>query len=181
MLNDRMFVEVGSVPFAVNDVVVNPVAGKDAPYSGTVSVSNPEAVRNFYFNHLPDTPIFTLSPEEEAQGFEVLFDGRSLDKWHGNTAAYVPVDGSIYVTAQYGGSGNLYTKKNYSDFIYRFEFFFDVPGVNNGIGIRTGKDVTGVDAAFHGMEIQVLDHDDPMYGGYPPNAHSALVQTFPPV
>ncbi|MDE5554148.1 MAG: DUF1080 domain-containing protein [Muribaculaceae bacterium] len=167
MVNDRMFVEVGSVPFAVNDVVVNPVAGKETPYSGTVSVSNPEAVRNFYFNHLPDTPIFKLSPEEEAQGFEVLFDGRSLDKWHGNTAAYVPVDGSIYVTAQYGGSGNLYTKKNYSDFIYRFEFFFDVPGVNNGIGIRTGKDVTGVDAAFHGMEIQVLDHDDPMYGGYP--------------
>lgn len=167
MVNDRMFVEVGSVPFAVNDVVVNPVAGKETPYSGAVSVSNPEAVRNFYFNHLPDTPIFTLSPEEEAEGFEVLFDGRSLDKWHGNTAAYVPVDGSIYVTAQYGGSGNLYTKKNYSDFIYRFEFFFDVPGVNNGIGIRTGKDVTGVDAAFHGMEIQVLDHDDPMYGGYP--------------
>ncbi|MDE6368788.1 MAG: DUF1080 domain-containing protein, partial [Muribaculaceae bacterium] len=167
MVNDRMFVEVGSVPFAVNDVVVNPVAGKETPYSGTVSVSNPEAVRNFYFNHLPDTPIFKLSPEEEAQGFEVLFDGRSLDKWHGNTEAYVTVDGSIYVTAQYGGSGNLYTKKNYSDFIYRFEFFFDVPGVNNGIGIRTGKDVTGVDAAFHGMEIQVLDHDDPMYGGYP--------------
>ena len=124
-------------------------------------------MRNFYFNSLPDTPVFKLSPEEEAQGFEVLFDGRSLDKWHGNTAAYVPVDGNIYVTAQYGGSGNLYTKKNYSDFIYRFEFCFDVPGVNNGIGIRTGKDVTGVDAAFHGMEIQVLDHDDPMYPGYP--------------
>lgn len=166
MLNDRIFVEVGSVPFAVNEVVVNP-NGKKAFDKGTVSVSNPEAVRNFYFNSLPDTPIFTLSPEEAAQGFEVLFDGRSLDKWHGNTAAYVPVDGAIYVTAQYGGSGNLYTKKNYSDFIYRFEFCFDVPGVNNGIGIRTGKDVTGVDAAFHGMEIQVLDHDDPMYQGYP--------------
>lgn len=165
MVNDRLFVEVGSVPFAVNEVVVNP-NGKKAPEKGKVAVSNPEAVRNFYFNSLPDTPIFTLSPEEEAEGFEVLFDGRSLDKWHGNTAAYVPVDGAIYVTAQYGGSGNLYTKKNYSDFIYRFEFCFDVPGVNNGIGIRTGKDVTGVDAAFHGMEIQVLDHDDPMYGGY---------------
>lgn len=165
MINDRMFVEVGSVPFATNEVVVNP-NGKKAPEKGTVAVSNPEAVRNFYFNSLPDTPIFTLSPEEEAEGFEVLFDGRSLDKWHGNTDAYVPVDGAIYVTAQYGGTGNLYTKKNYSDFIYRFEFCFDVPGVNNGIGIRTGKDVTGVDAAFHGMEIQVLDHDDPMYGGY---------------
>lgn len=165
MINDRMFVEVGSVPFAVNEVVANP-NGKKTPEKGTVAVSKPDAVSNFYFNSLPDTPIFTLSPEEEAEGFEVLFDGRSLEKWHGNTAAYVPVDGAIYVTAQYGGSGNLYTKKNYSDFIYRFEFWFDVPGVNNGIGIRTGKDVTGVDAAFHGMEIQVLDHDDPMYGGY---------------
>lgn len=167
MINDRMFVEVGSVPFATNEVVVNPKAGKKAPVKGKVSVSNPEAVRNFYFNSLPDTPVFTLSPEEQAEGFEVLFDGRSLDKWHGNTQAYVPVDGCIYVTAQYGGSGNLYTKKNYSDFVYRFEFCFDVPGVNNGIGIRTGKDVTGVDAAFHGMEIQVLDHDDPMYQGHP--------------
>lgn len=167
MVNDRLFVEVGATPFACNEVVVNPKEGAKVPERGTVSVSNPEAVRNFYFNRLPDTPVFKLSPEEEAQGFEVLFDGRSLDKWHGNTSAYVPVDGNIYVTAQYGGSGNLYTKKNYSDFIYRFEFWFDVPGVNNGIGIRTGKDVTGVDAAFHGMEIQVLDHDDPMYQGYP--------------
>ncbi len=167
MVNDRIFVEVGSTPFAVNEVVVNPKDGAKAPDKGEVAVSNPAAVSNFYFNNLPDTPVFTLSPEEEAEGFEVLFDGRSLDKWHGNTDAYVPVDGCIYVTAQYGGSGNLYTKKNYSDFIYRFEFWFDVPGVNNGIGIRTGKDVTGVDAAFHGMEIQVLDHDDPMYGGYP--------------
>lgn len=167
MINDRLFVEMGATPFACNEVVVNPKEGAKAPERGTVSVSNPEAVRNFYFNSLPDTPVFKLSPEEEAQGFEVLFDGRSLDKWHGNTTAYVPVDGNIYVTAQYGGSGNLYTKKNYSDFIYRFEFWFDVPAVNNGIGIRTGKDVTGVDAAFHGMEIQVLDHDDPVYGGYP--------------
>lgn len=167
MINDRLFFEIGSKAYAVNEVIANPEAGKRALEKGSVAVSNPKAVCNFYFNHLPDTPIFKLSPEEEAQGFEVLFDGRSLEKWHGNTDAYIPVDGNIYVTAQYGGSGNLYTKKNYSDFIYRFEFWFDVPAVNNGIGIRTGKDVTGVDAAFHGMEIQVLDHDDPVYGGYP--------------
>ena len=54
-----------------------------------------------------------------------------------------------------------------SDFIFRFEFFFDVPGVNNGVGIRTGRDVTGVDAAYEGMEIQILDHDDPIYQGHP--------------
>ena len=61
---------------------------------------------------------------------------------------------------QYGGSGNLYTKKEYSDFVLRFEFRFIREGVNNGIGIRTPM---GVDAAFEGMEIQILDHDAPIY------------------
>lgn len=107
-----------------------------------------------------EAPRFELSPEEAAEGYEVLFDGRSMEKWTGNTTNYVPLNGTIDVTAQYGGSGNLYTKKEYSDFILRFEFAFIRPGVNNGIGIRTPM---GVDAAFDGMEIQVLDHDDPIY------------------
>ena len=33
---------------------------------------------------------------------------------------------------------------------------------NNGVGIRTSE---GVDAAYEGMEIQILDHDDPIYKG----------------
>ena len=103
---------------------------------------------------------YLLSPEEAAEGFEVLFDGTSMHKWTGNTTNYVPLDGTIYVTAQYGGSGNLYTKKEYADFILRFEFQFVQEGVNNGIGIRTPM---GVDAAYHGMEIQILDHDAPIY------------------
>ena len=103
---------------------------------------------------------YLLSPEEAAEGFEVLFDGTSMHKWTGNTTNYVPLDGTIYVTAQYGGSGNLYTKKQYADFILRFEFRFLREGVNNGIGLRTPM---GVDAAYHGMEIQILDHDAPIY------------------
>lgn len=103
---------------------------------------------------------YELSAEEAGEGFEVLFDGLSLDKWTGNKTNYIPKDGTIYVTAQYGGSGNLYTEKEYGNFVLRFEFAFDREGVNNGIGIRTPM---GVDAAYHGMEIQVLDHDAPMY------------------
>ncbi len=74
----------------------------------------------------------------------------------------VPVDGTIYVTAQYGGSGNLYTVKEYSDFVFRFEFAFMREGVNNGVGISHPM---GVDAAYEGMEIQILDHDAPIYKG----------------
>lgn len=106
--------------------------------------------------------VYTLSPEEKAAGYELLFDGTNLDLWHGGTANYLPIDGAIYVSANYGADGNLYTNKRYSDFVLRFEFSFVRPGINNGVGLRTRD---GVDAAYDGMEIQILDHDDPIYAG----------------
>lgn len=108
------------------------------------------------------TPEYQLTPEEKAQGFKVLFDGRSMENFTGNLTDYIPVDGNIYVTAGYGNGGNLYTKDEYGDFIFRFEFCFEKEGVNNGVGIRTPM---GVDAAYEGMEIQILDHDAPIYKG----------------
>lgn len=104
----------------------------------------------------------TLSAAEAKEGFELLFDGTNLDQWQGNKTDYVPIDGAIYVSAHYGAEGNLYTTKKYSDFVFRFEFCFVRPGINNGVGIRTKE---GVDAAYDGMEIQILDHDDPIYKG----------------
>ena len=109
------------------------------------------------------SPIFKLSDEEKKEGFEVLFDGTNLDKWVGDKVGYLPVNGTIYVTSSYGNSKNLYTAKEYKDFVLRFEFCFMRAGVNNGVGIRTPM---GVDAAYEGMcEVQVLDHDAPMYAG----------------
>ena len=109
------------------------------------------------------SPISVLTPEEEAEGFVMLFDGTSLDNWQGDKEGYVPMNGTIYVSANYGSEGNLYTNKQYKDFIFRFEFCFLREGVNNGVGIRTPM---GVDAAYDGMcEVQILDHDAPMYDG----------------
>ena len=106
------------------------------------------------------SPKFKLSPEEAKEGFEILFDGEDMSLWTGNTTNYVAKEGAICVSANYGSGGNLYTKKQYSDFIFRFEFCFMKEGVNNGVGIRTPM---GVDAAYEGMEIQILDHDAPIY------------------
>lgn len=106
--------------------------------------------------------ISQLTPEEKKEGFVMLFDGTNMDNWQGNLDNYTLIDGTIYVDAAYGSGGNLYTKKKYSDFIYRFEFQFMVEGVNNGVGIRTPMEV---DAAYEGMEIQILDHDAPIYRG----------------
>ena len=109
---------------------------------------------------LETSPKFELSAQEAKEGYEILFDGEDMSKWTGNTIDYVPMNGAICVSANYGNGGNLYTKKTYSDFIFRFEFCFMKEGVNNGVGIRTPM---GVDAAYEGMEIQILDHDAPIY------------------
>jgi hypothetical protein len=110
------------------------------------------------------SPIFTLSDEERKAGFEMLFDGTNLDKWTGNKEGYRITNNEIYVTSGYGNGGNLYTEKEYRDFVFRFEFSFVRPGANNGVGVRTPH---GVDAAYGGMcEVQVLDHDDPIYAGW---------------
>ncbi|MCQ2118401.1 MAG: DUF1080 domain-containing protein [Bacteroidales bacterium] len=109
-------------------------------------------------------PVSELTAEEKKQGFEMLFDGTSLDKWQGNKDGYMPLNGSMYVSALYGGSGNIYTLKEYRNFVYRFEFCMVREGINNGVGIRTPM---GVDAAYEGMcEVQILDHDADMYSGW---------------
>jgi len=96
-----------------------------------------------------------LTPEEVKEGFVSLFDGKTMDGWQGDTRGYVPEDGVMVCKP----GGNVYTKKEYGDFIFRFEFKL-VPNANNGVGIRTPM---GKNAAYHGMEIQVLDDSGSHY------------------
>lgn len=167
VVDDRVNISVNGNELVTN-AVMNCPDGSTFKTTGNIGFQadmQGAIVTNTCFRHLPKTPVSVLSEEEENEGFELLFDGRSLEKWQGNTTNYVPSEGNIYVSAAYGSGGNLYTKKKYSDFVYRFEFCFVTPGVNNGIGIRTN---IGSDAAYDGMEIQVLDHDDPIYKGLQP-------------
>ena len=95
--------------------------------------------------------------EEE---FVSLFNGENLDGWVGNKQSYKAENGNIVVDPQGGGSGgNLFTEKEYSDFILRFEFQL-TPGANNGLGIHTTLEG---DAAYIGKELQILDNTAPKY------------------
>ena len=129
------------------------------------------AYRNLYIRDLPDGKAVDLSEEEKKEGFVNLFDGTNIDQWMGNTAGYIINDGALVVVPDNGSGGNLYTKEEYGDFIYRFEFQL-TPGANNGIGIRTPP--TG-DAAYVGMEIQVLDNEAPIYSGLKPYQYHGSV------
>ncbi len=100
-----------------------------------------------------------LTAEEKAEGFVSLFNGVNLEGWQGNTVDYFAQNGEMVVQPARGGHGNIYTAKEYGDFIFRFEFQL-TPGANNGVGIRAP--LTG-DAAYQGMEIQILDDTAPIY------------------
>jgi hypothetical protein len=96
------------------------------------------------------------------EGFTSLFNGKDLTGWQtmGQSGpGYLVSKGVIYVPKN--GGGNLFTDKEFSDFIFRFEFKLSKNG-NNGVGIRAP--LKG-DAAYVGMEIQILDDTGAQYRG----------------
>lgn len=119
---------------------------------------------------------YGLTGSEQADDWESLFNGRDLEDWIGNKVDYTVQDGAIQVKPQGGGSGNLYTKEQFADFIFRFEFQL-TPGANNGIGIRAP--LSG-DAAYAGMEIQVLDNEHEMYKNLRPYQYHGSVYGIMP-
>ncbi len=116
-------------------------------------------------------------------GFEALFNGRDLSGWiygtrqgkenkHGN--GYQVSGGVIYCTREDGG--NLFTEKEYRDFVLRFEFKLE-PNGNNGIGIRAPLEG---DPAYSGMEIQVLDDSGSNYRELrPAQYHGSIYDVVP--
>ena len=123
---------------------------------------------------IPTEEMTSLTEEEKNQGFVSLFDGTNLDSWTGNTSGYLVEEGAVVVhpdKAGEGGGGNLYTKEEFADFIYRFDFQL-TPGANNGIGVHAPLEG---DAAYVGMEIQVLDNEADKYKGLQPYQYHGSV------
>ena len=134
------------------------------------------AYRNIYIRELPSLEPTKLSDQEKQQGFKLLFDGTNLDNWVGNKAGYLLQDGAIVVNPQSTSGGNLYTKDEYSDFEYRFEFQL-TPGANNGLGIRAPLEG---DAAYVGMELQILDSEADIYKNLQPyQYHGSIYGVVP--
>ena len=132
--------------------------------------------RNIYVKELERKEPFKLSAEEEKEGFKVLFDGTNMHEWTGNTVDYTLEDGCISMIPSKSYGGNLYTKNEYGNFVYRFEFQL-TPGANNGVGIRTPMEG---DAAYVGMEIQILDCDHPIYKNITPlQLHGSVYGIIP--
>jgi HEAT repeat protein len=131
---------------------------------------NELAFRNIYVKEISEKD-YNLTPEEKSEGFTALFNGRNLDNWIGNKESYVAEDGMIVIKPEKGSGGNLYTEKEFADFNFRFEFLL-TPAANNGLGIRAP--LTG-DAAYVGMELQILDNTAPVYADLQPYQYHGSV------
>jgi hypothetical protein len=167
MIGDKVTVHLNGV-LVVDSVVLENYWDRSIPIfpEGSIELQahgTDLAFRNIYVRELTNKA-YEVSAEEKDQGFEVLFNGKDLDKWTGNKKEYVIEDNTIAIYPAKGGHGNLYTEKEYSDFILRFEFQL-TPGANNGLGIHAPLEG---DVAYVGKEIQILDNTAPVYAKLEP-------------
>ncbi len=116
--------------------------------------------------------------------FTPIFNGKDLTGWaYGTKEGKENKDGEGYqVDAERGvlyttetDGGNLYTEKEYANFVFRFEFKL-TPGANNGVALRAPREGN---AAYLGMESQILDDTAEKYAKLRPEQyHGSIYDTF---
>jgi len=163
MTGDRVTVRLNGI-LVVDDVILENYWDRNQPVPSIEQIElqahgSKVYYRNIYVKELERPEPFRLPAEEQKEGYKILFDGTNMFEWTGNLIDYSLDNGTITLTPSKGSGGNLYTKNEYGNFVLRFEFLL-TPAANNGIGIRTPLEG---DAAYVGMEIQVLDSEHPVY------------------
>jgi hypothetical protein len=116
-----------------------------------------------------------------ADGFVPLFNGRNLDGWQGATDVYGVEDGMLVCSKHGPGEKestekNLFTTKEYADFILRFEFKLE-SGANNGVAVRSPLKGRIIEV---GMEIQILDDYAEQYKKLAPHQYHGSIYLLAP-
>lgn len=110
----------------------------------------------------------TLTAQEKAEGWTLLFDGKTSDGWRGARLSTFPEkgwvieDGIIKVMPADGGEstngGDIVTLKEYGDFILSVDFKL-TKGANSGIKYFVDTEMNKGAGSSIGCEFQVLDDE----------------------
>ncbi len=116
----------------------------------------------------------SLTDEELAAGWQLLFDGESLDHWRTYQQpeakdGWQVVDGVI---ARVAAGGDLITREQYGSFVLELEWMISPKG-NSGIFFHVTEDRGN--AWETGPEMQILDNDAHADGGQPKTSSGTLV------
>lgn len=108
-----------------------------------------------------------LSPQERAQGWKLLFDGKTTNGWRGAhkdafpTGGWKVENGELIVLSQGGaesqGGGDIVTLDEFSTFEFQTDFML-TEGANSGIKYFITENYSSGKSAI-GLEYQVLDDE----------------------
>lgn len=117
----------------------------------------------FVVNLLPNN----LSDQEKKNGVQLLFDGKTTAGWRGAYKERFPEkgweakDGELRVLgaagAESANGGDIVTEKEYSAFIFQFDFKL-TEGANSGVKYFVTEKENNAGSAI-GLEYQILDDD----------------------
>ncbi len=132
-----------------------------------------QPLRNLFLGALVIVCSSSVCAAEDS--FKPLFDGKTLHGWtlvRPKGPGYVVEKGLLVCPVD--GGGNLFTEREFANFHFRFDFRTE-PAGNNGVGIRAPLEG---DAAYQGMEIQILDSE---YKGElrPAQYHGSIYDVVP--
>ena len=131
----------------------------------------------------------TLTREETAAGWKLLFDGRTMTGWRGFHRDKFPdegwaiEDGTIkHTKGTSPNAGDIITLGEYENFEFQADWKIS-PGGNSGIKYLISEDLTKTGHAGLGFEMQVLDDDlnpDAKLGKNGNRTAGALYDLIPP-
>jgi 3-keto-disaccharide hydrolase len=172
MIGEKVTIFLNDV-LVVDNVTLENYWERDKPIYPTGQIELQNHGNDLYFRNVYIREI--LSPHERIEGFVPLFNGRDMTGWTGNTKGYYAQDGVMLCDPTKAG-GNVYTADQYDNFVLRFEFKLP-PGANNGLAIRAPL---GGDAAYKGMELQILDNTADKYAKLQPyQYHGSIYGVVP--
>ncbi|OQY92148.1 MAG: hypothetical protein B6D37_15190 [Sphingobacteriales bacterium UTBCD1] len=117
----------------------------------------------FFSVNLPAQKANSLSKKEKKQGWQLLFDGKTMNGWHkyGDGAVgkgWKVTDGAIFFDPSVNDGGDIVTDREFKNFHLKLEWKVST-SANSGIMIYVHEDISKYKAPWMtGPEMQVLDN-----------------------
>ena len=190
-LYDNLTAE-GFIALQVHSIGSEDMAGKEVRWRNIQIMTGDFSMRPYDETYVINLVPNTLSPQEETQGWSLLFDGATTNGWRGVGQENFPdkgwkvQDGVLIVEASGGAEaaygGDIVTVDEYDLFEFSVDFMY-TEGANSGIKYFITESY-GSDASAIGLEYQILDdnrHADATQGAAGNRTLASLYDLIPAV